>query len=1024
MITVTGDDSSISNPNSKELSKKENINNVKVKEIFFMICYRREEEEGDQNFVFTKCDKEPKNILTKAKNENGKSKLYFYQKVFKLIIQQRKKEEIKKKGDSKKKDGIKKDDDNSRGENNKRKEEKKKEDKKIKEEEIEIQFEIGKDSYIISFNVNDNFFYYDIELKKGNKYLTNIAKEVIDQNILNYYEKFEIFLEALNKAEEKEKEKGIIDILYEETIQLYSKKKGFNFLIKLFMKVYDKKNLCMKLIKEFYKINEEKKNDKNLDREDSLNDLKSDFEKISSKADNIIQKNGYDDIQFYGIILCYLNHYDYDNFKQYFKKLYLNKSETLFEILLIYDSNILNPIEQNLEFFTKFIEYTISKKEFDYFENLLSFILDIETFIIVIDKTKEKILEKYKNNFKIIKIKSNGKRSLKKRENGKEIDKIISSINSIINFSKENNILLIYFTSNFWKDILKKYNQSKELYINICFKLRKIFISYNELVNFLFNDKIGKKEDNKNEPKKIKNDINKYFDIDEFAFILDKNIKNLINENKNLSDSEILGYINQYDPYYIEDKYKFKRETNIFDLISFNQINEQFIETFKDLKFETVFKEKLTEFMNKIISKVDNIFKFGVIMDLIDIKKISKVKEYFTLLKQKYDYIVQKDLNFLNDKELNQAIKILAKFVDLLYKNDKDKKTDFLKEKIDKLDKAISPLIYNELMRTCQGEEYKNMKEFIYETYLNRMDNIDNIISLINSLSKEDKKKFLRELMKKCKFTSEEFYSNNNNTKISLLCELHEKGKLKITDEDNFYGDIEDILGQIRKDMDGDINKQKLEEFLKNGKDNVIKRLGLIKMILEDYDPEKVYYERNENIKEINDDIKALLSIKNSLLIFHRNNYLKEIKNITNIIEDIQKETITNYKKDKTKNTIASLKGLSNVCDDVNSVKDLLLFKVIYDEASGSDQTKRFNKGIKELKEIIKSLFDINECNIKEIYEKNKKIFDKIKDIVSNNESKADLLIDQMINYYIKENKKAKEIKKATEIKEKKKKFN
>ena len=112
MITVTGDDSSISNPNSKELSKKENINNVKVKEIFFMICYRREEEEGDQNFVFTKCDKEPKNILTKAKNENGKSKLYFYQKVFKLIIQQRKKEEIKKKGDSKKKDGIKKDDDN------------------------------------------------------------------------------------------------------------------------------------------------------------------------------------------------------------------------------------------------------------------------------------------------------------------------------------------------------------------------------------------------------------------------------------------------------------------------------------------------------------------------------------------------------------------------------------------------------------------------------------------------------------------------------------------------------------------------------------------------------------------------------------------------------------------------------------------------------------------------------------------------------------------------------------------------
>jgi len=1008
MITVNGDDSSISNQNSKELSKKENTNNVKTKEIFFMICYRREEEESDQNFVFTKCDKKPENIFTKVKIENGKNDLYFYQKVFKLIIQQRKKEEIKKEGDSIKKDEI-----------NKKKEDKKKEDKAKKEEEIEIQFEIGKDNYIISFNVNDNFFYYDIELKKGNKYLTNIAKEVIDQNLLNYYEKFVIFLEALNKIEKKEK--GRIDILYEETIKLYSKKKGFYFLIKLFMKIYDRKNLCMKLIKEFYKINEDKKNDKNLYREESLNDLKTDFEKISSEADNIIQKNGYDDIQFYGIILCYLNYYDYDIFNKYLKKLYLNKSKTLFEILLVYDSNILNPIEQNLEFFTKFIEYTISEKEFDYFENLLSFILDIETFIIAIDKTKEKMFEKYKNNFKIIKMKSNGGRALKKRKEGKEIDIIISSINSIIDFSKENNILLIYFTSNFWKDILKQYNQANELYINICFKLRKIFIAYNELVNFLFNDKIGKKEDKKNEPKKIKNDINKYFDIDEFAFILDKNIKNLIVDNKNLSDSEILGFIKQFDPYYIEDKYKFKRETNIFDYLSFSQINKQFIETFKGLKFETVFKEKLTDFMNKMVLKIDNIFKFGVIMDLIDIKKISKVKEYFNLLKHKFDYIVQKELNSLTGEKLNEAVKILAKFVDLLYKNDKDKKTDFLKQKIDKLDKTISPLIYNELMRTCQGEEYKNMKEFIYETYLNKMDNIDNIISLIDSLSKEDKKNFLRELMKKCKFTSEEFYSNNNNTKIILLCELHEKGKLKITDEDNFYGDIEDILGKIRKDMDGDINKQKLEEFLNNGKDVVIKRLSLIKMILEDYDPEKVYYERNENIKEITNDIKQLLSIKNSLLIFHRNNYLKEIKNITNIIEDIQKETITNYKKDKTKNTIASLKNLSQVCDDVNSVKDVLLFKVIYDVASGSDQTKRFNKGIKELKEIIQSLFGKNNCNIKEIYEKNKKIFDKIKDIVSNNESKADLLIEQMINYYIKENKETKDKKKAEEIKEEKK---
>ena len=123
------------------------------------------------------------------------------------------------------------------------------------------------------------------------------------------------------------------------------------------------------------------------------------------------------------------------------------------------------------------------------------------------------------------------------------------------------------------------------------------------------------------------------------------------------------------------------------------------------------------------------------------------------------------------------------------------------------------------------------MKELIFTKFLNKLDNIDNIIKLIDSLTKEDKIKFLEELMKKCKFTPEEFYSNNENKKIKLLCELFEKGKLEKSDEENYYGDIEDVLAIIRKDMDGDIGKQKLENFLKNGKDVVIERLGLIKMI-------------------------------------------------------------------------------------------------------------------------------------------------------------------------------------------------
>ena len=44
------------------------------------------------------------------------------------------------------------------------------------------------------------------------------------------------------------------------------------------------------------------------------------------------------------------------------------------------------------------------------------------------------------------------------------------------------------------------------------------------------------------------------------------------------------------------------------------------------------------------------------------------------------------------------------------------------------------------------------MKEFIFKQYLNNINNIDSIITLIISLEKEDEENFLKELMKKIQF--------------------------------------------------------------------------------------------------------------------------------------------------------------------------------------------------------------------------------------------------------------------------------
>jgi len=279
--------------------------NEDVKEIYFLILYKRKEKEEENSFIFINNDSKPKNIYTneiKYEGEGeGQNKIYLYEKVFKYNK------------------NLNNEDEN---------------------EKIEIQFEIDEDMYIILFNIEDTIFYYDIILKKSNKFQANIAKEIIDQNIFDYYKKFELFLEALKKNNEEEK----IDTLYEESIKLASNKKGFYLMISLFVKIFNKKNLCIKLINEFYQISINKKNEKNLYRTECLNNYISAFSNISSEADNLIQNNGYDAIKFYGIILCYLNYCDYENFKKYFIKLYRDEYKVLYEILLAYDSNLLNPI--------------------------------------------------------------------------------------------------------------------------------------------------------------------------------------------------------------------------------------------------------------------------------------------------------------------------------------------------------------------------------------------------------------------------------------------------------------------------------------------------------------------------------------------------------------------------------------------------------------------------------------------------------------------------------------------------------
>ena len=167
--------------------------------------------------------------------------------------------------------------------------EKEKSKRKVK---YKIQYEIDEKVYDILFEVKENTFIYEIQLLKGNKFLDNIVKRKIEQNQIPLHNKLKIFIEALKKNNEISK----IDILYEETIDLYKAKKNLNLLIYLFLKIYEKNNkLCSKLIDTFKEINGEEivDNDKDLVIElDTIN-------KIYTKANSLIEENKYDPINFY-----------------------------------------------------------------------------------------------------------------------------------------------------------------------------------------------------------------------------------------------------------------------------------------------------------------------------------------------------------------------------------------------------------------------------------------------------------------------------------------------------------------------------------------------------------------------------------------------------------------------------------------------------------------------------------------------------------------------------------------------------
>ena len=989
---------------------------------------------------------------------------------------------------------------------------KEKEKESTKSTKYAITFSKGDHTYDITFSLKDECFVYLPELKTGNKYLDNILKEPIKQNIVPLYIKLNIFIEALLKKNELEiKEKK----LYDDTINLYEDKKQFSLLITLFLKIYqNNKDLCSKLLEIFYKINEEE----NTDREKDLKKELKSFRDIYSNAKDIIEERGYDKIHFYGVLFCYLHYYDKTNFPKMIEEFSEGNSDILYEILIQYYSHFMNPLKQSQKFYNGFIAYALKKdKELKIFKRVLNYIEDIESFLFAINSNIGKIFQAYEKfktdpikmnaSLKLVKYKVENCKKVGKEENKSneisddeseisnqddtkgledaekienECGTIIKLIEEIIKFSHKEKILAIYLKSTFWINLIKEYNIPDWENINNIFKLRMLYRKYNNLVNTLYEKEPKTHQKKKEDGNSIQTDINTYFKRDEFAFMLNKLIKEFFEANKNrITNSEILGTIEKYNPYFsVKDKddketYKNNREVYIFDNVNFKQVTETFISSFRQLNFEEMFEENITDYINKITSKIEDIQTFGNIIKLINESKIKeeKQKDYFRILEDKYKLIVKNDIKSIKDNnELTKAIKIIAEFVSKVFLFYQDNR--FLEKEINALDDKIKSLIYIELIVSYNEEKYKDQKNKIYEIYLDKMDTKEgreDIINLVKKLNGNDRKYFIYEkLLEKCQFTKEDFFSNQENDEIQTLCLLNkelieesqkedakkeeqkdeennkgkEEKKLNILEQrqlGNKYAEsLETILDSIIKDLDnGIIVKKDLEKFLnikrkseqnagaavtkeeeeeKKGeekkKDKPIKdgtedpyvkdKLELITLIIANYNPATKYAEYKASIEKINKKVENLKFIKDSLMIFHRNLHHKDIKTITNILNEIENSPIQKFKAEETRKTIENLEKHIPLCDEIKKVKDFLLFKKIFENAQGKDQAEIFEVARNKLK-ILFNLFAKNSTNIEVIF--NEKEFastfrDIKEELGRKNEIKSKEFLSQMIDYF------------------------
>jgi len=820
--------------------------------------------------------------------------------------------------------------------------------------------------------------------------------EKIEQNKIDNSDKMNYFMESLKEIKQTDK----LDILYTDSIKLYSKKPNFKFLIQIFIYVYNT-NLCSSLLNEFNK-NIEKPLQIDSIIENGLEKYNDYFDDICDKAEDLITSNSLDKIDFYGLILCYLNNYFTEKFNEQFKKLYKENKSILFEVILKYKSYFKKEINLGIDIQNEIIRFS-STKDFSVFKNSALFYLkDINTFLDIIEKNKEEL----------IKIKNFEPIEVGQIENIERIDieKVIEKMKSIIEFSKEKKILLINFKYNFWDSMAKNYSGISIKNIELCYRIREELKKYNSLINELF------QKDND-----IRKENNYFYKKGIFIGQLNKNIKSYIKNTSNITNLEIIKLIKNYDVYYSDSRYIKKREPEILEKIDLEKVDKNFIENFEKCEFEKIFKDDLKNYILKIANKIKKITDFEIIIKLINLNNLENEKStYLNLLKSKYNMVI-KSRELQDNNEI--IVKSIANLINFICVN--ENKTDFMNEIIKKsniIDLRMKHKIYLELIKFGNDKQHEKIYKFISEEYLYsiKLQNLNNFIEFLQSLNEEDYNNMIENLDEKYIIVESEFYSPGENLNIQLLNLLYKKFKLK--EENKYIKKNIKVLYKIFKDIDEkEIKYEYLDSLLRDQKSLVLEKLNILNLLQDkDINSQDIYEDLNKYFNEMKNTLDKLSEYKKALELYYQEYKKKEISDLNKIYEEMKKGTYNYYYKKK-----AEIQPLFDEFKDyvekVNDVKNLKIFRLFFQknnmkkEPKDNDGSTPFDKAYSEFKKFKQSLTEkgpdiINSSNqdriIKKLIEQNQEDNEIQKEILSlfHGQGKNDDEINLLFNSKIYEN--------------------